>query len=126
WKESITPDAKPAMRRPPISIGAAAPTIECVAFTLKEIRIRKKQPRKTPSLVGPTAPDHITTAASASTTLSRKYRAIATGERWPRKNLSETHPEIMEPATAINGIMFKVHMTEDGLVLRSRPRYFVK
>jgi DNA repair photolyase len=34
--ESITPAAKPAIFLPPISIGAAAPTIECVEFTVSE------------------------------------------------------------------------------------------
>jgi len=38
WNESITPEAKPAIFGPPMSIGAAAPTIEWVALTASEIR----------------------------------------------------------------------------------------
>src|ERR1017187_4608173 len=57
WNESITPEAKPDIRRPPMSIGAAAPTSECVELTVSEIITRKKQPRKTPAGVGPTKPE---------------------------------------------------------------------
>ena len=37
-------------------------------------------------------------------TLCPKYNTIATGERCPLKNLSETQPESSEPATAASGM----------------------
>ena len=42
WKESINPNAKPAMRRPPMSIGAAEPRIEWVELAVKEMRTRNR------------------------------------------------------------------------------------
>ena len=75
WKESMTPDANPAMRRPPMSIGAAAPTIEWVALTLNETRIRNRQARNTPALLGPINPDHMTTEARATTRVRKRKAA---------------------------------------------------
>ncbi len=122
WKESITPEANPAMRRPPMSMGAAAPTIEWVALTLNDTKIRNKQARNTPALVGPIKPDHMATEAPATTRVRKAYSRTATGERWPPKSLSETMPEMSEPATATSGTMFMVQMTAGGWVLRSSLR----
>jgi hypothetical protein len=100
WNESITPAAKPAIFRPPMSIGAAAPTIEWVEFAVSEINTRNKQLRKTPFVPIPS----INRTAVKITTVSRKYRVIATGARCPRKILSEMMPEPNEPTTATIGM----------------------
>src|SRR5437588_10793677 len=99
WNESMTPAAKPALRRPPISMGAAAPTIECVEFAVKEINTRKRQLKNSP-LVPRIS---IEKTAIRMTTVSRKYSVMATGERWPRKTLSDKIPDPKEPRTATRG-----------------------
>ena len=45
WNESIRPEAKPAILRPPMSIGAAGPSIEWVELAVKEISTRKSGSR---------------------------------------------------------------------------------
>ena len=52
----MTPAAKPAIFFPPMSMGAAEPTIEWVELAVREIRIRIVQPRIIPEAVGPTWP----------------------------------------------------------------------
>ena len=113
----MTPAAKPAIFLPPMSIGAAAPTIECVELAVSEIMMRMPQPVKIPAGVGPTSPFISSIAAKPMTTASRKYSDMATGERWPLQNRSETQPEASEPATAAMGMMANVHATVAGMLV---------
>src|SRR4051794_14574160 len=101
-------------------MGAAVPTSEWVALTQKESRIRKRQASNIPLEVGCIRPASIRTEAIAQTTATIKYSPIATGDRCPRKTLSETTPEINEPATAISGTIRKVHLTREGHAAISR------
>jgi hypothetical protein len=53
-------------------MGAAVPTRECVELTINEIKVRNRQPRKIPLVVGPIAPEKNTKAASAVTRARKK------------------------------------------------------
>ena len=66
----MTPAAKPAIFFPPISIGAAEPTMEWVELAVKEMRMRMRQPKKMPEAVGPTWPSRRTKAEMVITTAS--------------------------------------------------------
>src|SRR6185503_18997897 len=90
----MTPDAKPAIFGPPISIAAAVPKIEWVALAVKEIRIRNK-----------TTESRVTyLAAQTITQVSRRYRAAATGARLPLKKMSDTNPDTSDPSVATSGM----------------------
>src|SRR6187549_1716673 len=98
-------------------MGAAAPTIECVEFAVSAMAIRMAQPTKIPAGVGPTNPLSNNTAAKLMTMASKKYNVMATGERWPLKNRSETQPDAIEPATAAIGIVANVQATVGGMLV---------
>ena len=46
WKESITPEAKPAILRPPMSIAAAVPSSECVELTRERNQHEEQAPEE--------------------------------------------------------------------------------
>jgi len=63
-----------------MSIAAAVPRIECVAFTVNEIKIKKST----------AVFAEVNCAAARMTPLSIKYRHAATGARRPLNTTSET------------------------------------
>src|SRR5690242_4902780 len=97
-----------------MSMGAAVPTNECVAFTLKEISNCAAQATTMPEAVGAIKPVNMRMDEIAQTTAIMMYKAIATGDRWPPKSLSEITPEAKEPTTATSGIRANVQVTSRG------------
>src|SRR5436190_16842932 len=99
WKESITPDANPAILRPPKSIAAAVPMIECVELHVREMIVSRIH-----ATIGP--PSDVWPRIQAVTTMeivSSKYSSAATGARLPRKSVSEMTPELKDPTNADSG-----------------------
>jgi hypothetical protein len=105
----MTPLAKPAIFRPPRSIAAAVPRIECVELQVMDIKIMRSAARG--ALATPGLPSD--RAEARITILSIPYNPIATGARLPRNSRSEMKPDPMDPTKAEIGSSAPVMITRD-------------
>src|SRR5436190_18203844 len=93
WKESITPEANPAIFRPPKSNAAAVPMIECVELHVSEIIVNKTHADSGPASLVWLRMKTLNRIESVSS----QYSSTATGARFPRNNVSEISPEENDP-----------------------------